>query len=109
MILFCRPAADENFIFSAGESASSNEDDDEPVEPVRVKRRTRQGWSVEEIKELEFYFQDFIKNKLTPSHKDVARIKKGIKSGCLLKRRDDLIVKKLSAMKMKKIKYANRK
>ena len=98
-----RPAAEEEYIFGAGESGSDS--DTEKSEPPRKssKKVKRQGWSGKEIEELNLYFKDFIKCKTTPSHRAVKKAKKSMKSGAvLLHRRDDLIVKKLSAMKKKK-------
>ena len=103
MLLNYRIVADGNYCFD-GDSSSSEEERPEPHKKKKRKPVTRSAWTKEELGELKLYFKDFVHGRETPSRKTVQRIKKTMKKGAaLLGRRDDLVVKKLSAMKMKKV------
>lgn len=81
----------------------SEDEDDTRATPAPAPKTKRQPWTAVETSELKKYFKTFLDSKVTPSSKEVrkAKEKSKEKGGQLHARRDDLIIKKISAMNHK--------
>lgn len=88
---------------------SSDEEDDNRDVGGRIARKAppapaRQKWDAVETAELRKYFKEHLEAKTTPRAKEIdCKKKKSLKNGGKLHmRRNDLIIKKISAMNHKK-------
>ena len=91
------------------ESENEAEDSEEEDELAAKRRKPkvqhkRQRWDIEEMKEINMYFQRFLDSKIVPRTKDVQHAQKKSKKtgGKIWMRTMDKIIKKISAMNHKK-------
>ena len=82
---------------------SSESDEEDASNSTIPEKRARQLWTSVEKGEILKYFKEYLECKTTPSSVKVRKAKKKSqkKGGQLYKRRDDLIIKKISAINHK--------